>query len=72
MSNTMANGPTCNLGYQTFNEFAEGDILSYDSSRKSRQVILDVLPLVALETGACEHRFVRCYLEHSPQLQLSA
>jgi hypothetical protein len=26
---------------------------------------------VALETGACEYRFVRRYLEHNPQLPLS-
>ena len=40
-------------------------------AKKHGAASVDDACAMALETGACEYRFVRRYLEHNPQLPLS-
>ena len=64
-------GALCQVMYRNLGQVAVRRILGVLALVKNGLVSTDDACAVALETGACEYRFVRRYLEHNPQLPLS-
>ena len=65
-------GVLCQLMYRTQGQVAVRRMLGVLAlAKKYGLASVDDACAVALETGACEYRFVRRYLEHNPQLPLS-
>ena len=65
-------GVLCQAMYRNQGQVAVRRILGVLAlARKYGLASTDDACAVALETGACEYRFVRRYLEHNPQLPLS-
>jgi hypothetical protein len=65
-------GALCQLMYRDQGQVAVRRILGVLALvKKYGLASTDEACAVALETGACEYRFVRRYLEHNPQLPLS-
>jgi transposase len=65
-------GVLCQVMYRNHGQVAVRRILGVLALvKKYGLVSVDDACAVALETGACEYRFVRRYLEHNPQLPLS-
>jgi hypothetical protein len=65
-------GALCQVIYRNQGQVAVRRILGVLSLVKKYGIAsTDDACTVALETGACEYRFVRRYLEHNPQLPLS-
>lgn len=65
-------GVLCQAMYRTQGQVAVRRVLGVLALvKKYGLASTDDACAVALETGACEYRFVRRYLEHNPQLPLS-
>ena len=65
-------GALCQAMHRTQGQMAVRRILGVLALAKKYGIVsTDNACALALETGACEYRFVRRYLEHNPQLPLS-